>query len=144
MIGKDYSLPTDVEITEDDKKDNPEINYEIIRTSNVRVDGAVTYYVLIDPVDLSNDSFKEDIKEIIKKIVEEKGRKIDIEIFDKRDSLENGYKDENFVEEIGDLEEWDNWFTDEIINDLAIHCIASFGGQNDCDLYIQIQLIQKI
>jgi len=136
MIGKDYSLPTDVEITEDDKKDNPEINYEIIRTSNVRVDGAVTYYVLIDPVDLSNDSFKEDIKEIIKKIVEEKGRKIDIEIFDKRDSLENGYKDENFVEEIGDLEEWDNWFTDEIINDLAIHCIASFGGQNDCDLYL--------
>ena len=135
IIGKDYSLPTDVEITKDDKKDNPEINYEIIRTLNVRVDGAVTYYVLIDPIDLSNDSFKEDIKEIIKKIVEEKGRKIDIEIFDKRDSLENGYKDENFVEEIGDLEEWDNWFTDEIIKDLAIHSIASFVGENDYGPY---------
>jgi hypothetical protein len=134
IIGKDYSLPADVEITEDDKKDTSEINYEIIRTLNLRFDDAVTYYVLIDPIDLSNDSFKEDIKEIIRKIVKEKGKKISIEIFDKRDSLENGYKDDN-LDTFNDLKEWENWYTDEIINDLAIHCIASYDGELDTGLY---------
>ena len=136
IIGKDYSLPTDVEITEDDKKDTPEIKYEIIHTLNVRLDDAVTYYVLIDPIDLSDDSFKEDIKGVIKKIVEEKGKKIDIEIFDKKSSLENGYKDDEYI--VGSLEkfeEWENWYTDEIAIDLAVHWIASFSGENDCDLY---------
>ncbi|MBA7466559.1 hypothetical protein ES707_01746 [subsurface metagenome] len=130
IIGKDYSLPTDVEITEDDKKDTPEIKYEIIYTlNNLRYDDAITYYVLIDPIDLSNDSFKEDVKEVIRNIVEEKGNKITIEIFDKMDSLENGYKDGKFDEGIGDLEEWDNWFKDEIVKDLAIHSIATYDGE---------------
>ncbi|MBM3703249.1 MAG: hypothetical protein FJW63_09775 [Actinobacteria bacterium] len=111
-------------VEEDDNESNAEINYEIVRTLNVRVDGAITYYALIDPIDLSNDSFKEDIKEIIKKIVEEKGRKIDIEIFDNRSSLENGYKDDKFFV-MTDLEGWENWITDEIAIDLAIHWIAS-------------------
>ena len=132
MIGKDYSLPTDVEITEDDKKDNPEINYEIIRTlMNIRLDGGITYYVLIDPIDLSDDTFKDNIKKIIRKVVEEKGKKISIEIFDKRSSLENGYKDGKFdaMADLEKLEEWENWFTDEIINDLAIHSIATYDGE---------------
>ena len=137
IIGKDYSLPTDVEIIEYDKKDDPEINYEIVYTLNVRLDDTVTYYVLIDPIDLSNDSFKEDIKRVISKIVEEKGRKIDIVIFDNRNSLENGYKDDEYdvMADLDKLEEWKNWYTDEVIKDLAIHCIATFSGENEYDFY---------
>ena len=144
IIGKDYSLPTDVEITEDDKKDNPEINYEIIYTLNhLRYDGGIAYYILIDPIDLSDDTFKDNIKEIIRKIVEEKGKKISIEIFDKRDSLQNGY--EYDAEDPGEwleyndeeLEEWKAWITnEEILNDLAIHCIASYDGGLETGLYL--------
>jgi len=138
IIGKDYSLPDDEEITEDDKKDTNEIKYEIIHTLNLRLDDTVAYYVLIDPIDLSDDSFKEDIKGVIRKIVEEKGRKIDIVIFDNRNSLENGYKDDEYSVEGGleKFEEWKNWYTDEIINDLAIHCIATFSGEDEYDFYL--------
>jgi len=122
---------------EEDKKNSAEIKYEIIHTLNLRLDDTITYYVLIDPIDLSNDSFKEDIKEIIRKIVEEKGEKIDIEIFDKRSSLENGYKNGEYdaMADLEKLEEWENWFTDEIINDLAIHSIATYDGELDTGLY---------
>jgi hypothetical protein len=134
IIGKDYSLPAGVKIKEHDKKNESEINYEIVRTLNTRLDDTVTYYVLIDPIDLSDDYFKEDIKEVISKIVEEKDRKIDIVIFDNRNSLENGYKDDEFLI-TGDLEEWENWYTDEVIRDLAMHCIATFSGENEYDFY---------
>ena len=122
-------------IEEDSNNGNAEIEYEIIYTLNLRLDDGITYYVLIDPIDLSDDSFKVNIRAIIRKIVEEKGKKIDIEIFDKRSSLENGYKDGKFDEGMNDLEGWENWFTDEISNDLAIHCIATFSGENDYDFY---------
>jgi len=123
-------------IEEDNNNVNTEIEYEIIYTLNhLRYDDGISYYVLINPIDLSDDTFKENIKEIIRKIVEEKGKKIDIEIFDKRSSLENGYKDSKFDEAMNDLKGWENWFTDEISNDLAIHCIATFSGENDYDLY---------
>jgi len=116
-------------IEENNDNSGAEIKYEIIYTlNNLRCDDAITYYVLIDPIDLSDDIFKDDIKEIIRNIVEEKGNKITIEIFDKRGSLENGYKDGKF-EETTDLEGWDNWFTDEIANDLAIHSIATYDGE---------------
>ena len=123
-------------IEEDGNNGNAKIEYEIIYTLNhLRYDGAITYYVLIDPIDLSDDSFKEHIKEIIRKIVEEKDKKISIELFDKRSSLENGYKDGKFDEAM-DLEEWKNWFTDEIINDLAIHSIATYDGELENYFYL--------
>lgn len=70
---------------------NREIEYEIICTLKDRYDGDITYHVLIDPIDLSSNDFKDDIKEIIRRAVGERGRKISIEIFDKRDSLQNDY-----------------------------------------------------
>lgn len=134
-ITKDEGAEEEI-VEENDNKGNTEIKYEIIYTLNhLRYDDAITYYVLIDPIDLSDDIFKDDIKEIIRNIVEEKGNKITIEIFDKRDSLENGYKDGKF-EETADLEGWDNWFTDKIANDLAIHCIASYDGRLETGLYL--------
>jgi len=123
----------------DGNKVNTEIEYEIIYTlMNIRLDGGITYYVLIDPTDLSDDTFKDNIKEIIRKVVEEKGKKISIEIFDKRSSLENGYKDGKFdaMADLEKLEEWENWFTDEIINDLAIHSIATYDGELENYFYL--------
>ncbi|MBC8390474.1 MAG: hypothetical protein H8E13_20810 [Actinobacteria bacterium] len=67
-------------IEEDDNKSNTEIEYEIIYTLNLRYDDGISYYVLINPIDLSDDTFRENIKEIIRKIVEEKGKKISIVI----------------------------------------------------------------
>jgi len=122
-------------VEEGDNNGNTEIEYEIIYTlMNIRLDGGITYYVLIDPIDLSDDTFKDNIKEIIRKVVEEKGKKISIEIFDKRSSLENGYKDDKFYA-IADLKGWENWITDEILNDLAIHSIASYDGELENSFY---------
>lgn len=128
---------TEKEIIEEEIiKEDAKIEYEIIYTLNhLRYDDGITYYVLINSIDLSDDTFKDNIKKIIGKIVEEKGKKISIEIFDKRDSLENGYKDSKFDEAM-DLEEWANWFTDEIINDLAIHSIATYDGELEAGLYL--------
>ncbi len=122
-------------VEEGDNNGNTEIEYEIIYTlMNIRLDGGITYYVLIDSIDLSDDTFKDNIKEIIRKVVEEKGKKISIEIFDKRSSLENGYKDDKFYA-IADLKGWENWITDEILNDLAIHSIASYDGELENSFY---------
>ncbi|MBA7469328.1 hypothetical protein ES707_04595 [subsurface metagenome] len=130
-------------IEEDDNNGNTEIEYEIIYTLNLRYDDGITYYVLINPIDLSDDTFKDNIKKIIRKIVEEKGKKISIEIFDKRDSLENGY--EYDAEDPGEwleynakeLEEWKAWITnEEILNDLAVHSIASYDGELETGLYL--------
>ncbi len=46
--------------------------YEIVyELKGKRYDGGVNYYVLIDPVNLTNDSFKNDVKAITKQIVKD-------------------------------------------------------------------------
>ncbi len=68
--------------------------YEIVyEVTGKRYDGAKIYYVLIDSINLEDNSFKNDIKSIIKKIVEEKGSKISIDIFDKKTVLEASYSE---------------------------------------------------
>ena len=61
----------------------------------------------------------------------------------KEDSLQNGY--EYDAEDPGEwleyndeeLEEWKAWITnEEILNDLAIHCIASYDGGLETGLYL--------
>lgn len=65
-----------------------EIIYEVV---GKRFDGAKIYYVLIDPISLKDDAFKNDVKTVIKKIIEEKGAKISVDIFDKKTVLESSY-----------------------------------------------------
>jgi len=79
--------------TEQPVKEEKNLKYQIIyELANERYDGGKNYYVLIDPVDLSSDSFKTDIKVMAKKIVAEKGKKISIELHDSRESLNISYK----------------------------------------------------
>lgn len=74
--------------------ENPVMNYQITKEATVRYDGARSYYILIDPVDISNDNFKKDIKLLIKKLVKEKGNKLDLNILDDSETLNLFYEDE--------------------------------------------------
>ena len=58
-----------------------------IDTEYTRYDGAPTYYVLIDEVNLDNDNFKEEISNIIIVLLKEYGTKININIFDDLETL---------------------------------------------------------
>jgi len=62
--------------------------YEIIETANDRFDEKPTYRILIDPVDLTNDAFKEDVRRVVADVVEKKGEKLSVDIFDSRDAYE--------------------------------------------------------
>jgi hypothetical protein len=62
--------------------------YEIIETANDRFDGKPTYRILIDPVDLTNDTFKEDVRRVTVDLVEKNGQKISVDIFDSKDAYE--------------------------------------------------------
>jgi hypothetical protein len=67
------------------------IRYEVIKKTNqLRKDGGTTYYIIIRPLDLSDDAFVSKIKDLIKKIVktDEKNENITIEIFDSLNALD--------------------------------------------------------
>ena len=91
-------------------------------TTKKRYDGEKTIYVLINQQDLSNDSFKKDIKAIVKDLVEKNGEKISIEFHDKKESLDISYK------QYGDLS-LGRPRTKEEDNLVAIHYIATFQGE---------------
>lgn len=100
---------------------NPELKYEIVYTlSNIRYDNGVAYYILIDPIDLSNDNFKNQIKTLIKKIVSEKGKKISIDICDNKEALEIDYQ------RYGTMTLTPNQSQLDL---LGVHLIATFSGE---------------
>lgn len=82
-----------VVVTPEQTKQKKEIpQYQIVYTLlKKRYDGGKTFYALINPVDLSNDSFKKVIKDITKDLVDKNGSKISIEIHDKKESLNISY-----------------------------------------------------
>lgn len=106
-----------------------ETNYQIIHSIDKRYDGGTSYYVLIDPVNLSKTNFTDDVKNIINKFVKDNGRKISIEIFDDRDVLELEYK------LFGDLS-LDRPLTENEYQQKAIHYIAGFSGELETGLYL--------
>lgn len=104
--------------------------YEIVyELKGKRFDKGVNYYVLIPKVDLSNNNYQEDIKIIIKKIVEEKGSKISIDFFDTKEALELLYK------LYGDMS-LGRTATKEENEMLAEHAIAGFSGKLTTDIYL--------
>jgi len=101
--------------------------YEIVYTlDKLRYDGGKNYYVLIDPVDISNEKFKDSIKVLIKKITSEKGAKIDVEIHDNLSSLNYSY------EQYGTMTLTPNQSQKDL---MAIHTIATFSGELKTMLY---------
>lgn len=121
----------DVEnVVEEKVEEELVINYKIENKAVIRYDKAPSYFVLINKVDLSNDKFKEDIQNLINRIVTEKGAKISIEIFDSKEALELMYQSSYGVNTLGRA----------LNNDenklLTQHCIASFSGELETDMYL--------
>lgn len=112
------------------QKEEPLIKYEIQEdlTTVVRYDKAPSYFVLIDKVNLKNDSFVTEIERVINKIVSEKGGKINIDFFDDKKALEL-YYNSNYGINIGKL------LNKSENNLLAQHSIASFSGENSADMH---------
>ena len=103
--------------------------YQVVyEASNKRYDGGNSFYVLIDSIDLSNDQFKEGIKELVKKLAKEKGGKNSFEIHDNRKSLDVSYK------QYGDMS-LGRPRTEEENQIQAIHFVAIFSGQLETNIY---------
>lgn len=108
---------------------SPPPRYEILHTvKDKRYDGGDEHYVLIDPVDLSTDQFKEDIKVLVRALVKEKGKKQSFEFHDSRESLDISYK------QYGDMS-LGRPRTSEEDKILAVHYIAAFSGQLETGIY---------
>ena len=112
------------------QKEEPLIKYEIQEdlTTVIRYDKAPSYFVLIDKVNLKNDSFVTEIERVINKIVSEKGGKINIDFFDDKKALEL-YYNSNYGINIGKL------LNKSENNLLAQHSIAFFSGENSADMH---------
>lgn len=114
---------------EDQSNKVSDLKYEIIYSIEKRFDGGISYYVLIDPVDLTNTSFIDNVKFLINKLVKEKGKKISIEVFDNKEALDLAYK------QYGDLS-LDRTLTVEENLWQGTHYIAGFSGELETDLYL--------
>lgn len=100
--------------------------YEIVyEVAGKRYDGAKIYYVLIDPISLKDDAFKNDIKTVIKKIIEEKGVKISVDIFDKKTVLESSYAEASTQKILTAKEKIE----------AETHYVAMFSGELKTNIY---------
>ncbi len=111
------------EVKEHNTPKSPKLSYKIIHEYHIRVDGAITYYVFVNSVDLSNDGFKGRIKSTIDDITAKKGKKISIEFFNDKDVLEMYYKSPYVTAEI------DRDLSKSQHNQINTSLIASFDGQ---------------
>jgi hypothetical protein len=75
-----------------EEKANPKYNYKIMYEVKKRFDGATSYYVLIDTVNVENEKFKDIVNFIVNDLVKKKGNKISVEIYDNKDALVLHYK----------------------------------------------------
>ncbi len=144
---KQSQQPTEEKIvTQETKTEAPQINtiensqpkqpeikipkYEIVHeVSGKRYDGGINYIILVDPVNIKNDIFKEDIKNITKQLVKDKGSKISIDILDDKKTLEL-YNESHYGK--GTL---DRILTKQEMDMVGLHLVASFSGQLETMIY---------
>lgn len=116
------------EITKPDETRLPK--YEIVyELKGKRYDGGVNYYVLIDPVNLANDGFKNDVQAITKQIVKDKGSKISIDFLDDKSVLELEYKSHYGANTLGRI------LTKPEMDKQGLHLVATFSGELAADIY---------
>lgn len=120
---------TEAEETTEEIETIPTIKHEILHETVIRYDKAPSYFILIDEVDLSNEKFKDDIKNLINKIVTEKGAKISIDILDNKNTLELFYKSHYGANTLGRI------LNKSELAQLEKHSIASFSGELETDMY---------
>ncbi len=106
----------------------PKYNYKIIHEIGKRFDGAISYYVLIDPVDAETTEFKDIVHYTVNDLVQTKGNNISVEIYDNKDALDLHYK------LYGDMS------LDRVLNReeyifVGNHHVAGFSGELETDLF---------
>jgi len=103
------------------------IKYDILfEDKEYRFDGGISYELIIEPVDLSNDNFKKYVELVIDEMVNKYGTKISITIFDNKEICEKIYK---LRENGGGL------LDKEMLDKRALHLIATFDGELDTMFY---------
>jgi hypothetical protein len=110
------------------EKSSLKYNYKIMYEVDKRFDGATSYYVLIDPVNVENIKFKDIVNYIVNDLVKKKGNKISVEIYDNKDALVLHYK------LYGDMSLGRVLNNEEYIF-VGNHHIAGFSGELETDLF---------
>jgi hypothetical protein len=101
----------------------------ILTWENYRADGANRYFLLINSINLSDDSFKERIKGTIQRFVEKYGNKITIDIFDDKGVLENTYKYDKTYDIKASTSQ-------QFLKDQERHWISGYDGDCSTGLYL--------
>ncbi|MFP5437253.1 MAG: hypothetical protein ACLGH8_05680 [Bacteroidia bacterium] len=114
-------------INESKQKKFSVISYKIIQEANIRFDGAPSYFVLIEEINLSDEKFKSQIKTLINQIIAEKGAKINIEILDNKKALQLMFKSSYGTNTLGRI------LNKNEMAQLEKHSIASFSGELSTD-----------
>jgi hypothetical protein len=110
------------------EKATPKYIYNIMYEVDKRYDGATSYYVLIDPVNVENTKFKDIVSYIVNDLVKKKGNKISVEIYDNKDALVLHYK------LYGDMSLGRVLNNEEYIF-VGNHHVAGFSGELETDIY---------
>lgn len=104
--------------------------YSIVHeVTTKRYDGAVVYYLLIEPVDTNTASFKDTVKAVIKDMVAKKGNKLSLELHDSQASLDVSYK------QYGDMS-LGRPRNDAENKEEERHFVAAFDGELQTNLYL--------
>lgn len=103
--------------------------YDILFSTSTRYDGGKNYYILIDPINLSSNSFENDVIAIIKKIISEKGNKTSVEIYDNKDVLVLSYR------QYGDMS-LGRVLSKNELDQRAPHLIVSYDGDLETGQYL--------
>lgn len=122
---------TEVTQVKEEEQNNliSEPKYQIIYSIEKRYDGGISYYLLLDPVDLNNPTFIDTVKYITNKLVSEKGKKISLEFFDNINALELAYKQYGDLSLGRTLTENENLWQ-------GLHYIANYSGELETDIYL--------
>lgn len=109
------------------------LDYEIMHVEkDYRYDGANLYLILTETINITNrDDFKNKIENLIEEVISKVGNKVSIEVYDNNEALEYGY-----IYLFGDTNETKDLMENrEKMDMLARHCVASFSGESETDLY---------
>jgi hypothetical protein len=130
-IASDNKLLQEQEVKPENKQEEERpLKHEIVYVeSKVRHDSGKSFYVLIDPVDISSKDFKESIKSLVRSVANrENNKKVSVLIFDQKSALELYYK--QYVElSLGRVR------TEAESEDASIHIVATYDGDLETMLY---------
>ncbi|MBU1293124.1 hypothetical protein KJ819_03625 [Patescibacteria group bacterium] len=101
---------------------------QIVQTSKERSDGGIVFYLLIDPVELSDASFKNNVTGWVRDLTKAHGTKVSLNFFDDANALNLAYRQYGTLS-LGRAR------TAEETALLERHYIASFDGELENMLY---------